>query len=145
MYRFDFQIHARPPQTVAGEPLRYEGQTWPTLVVRGSHDAQSRWVTFDDAMAALADLPRMYLEPDGSLLWTGENNSAERWQVDGNLYDGGPALAYVDLKGECPVDAFDALLRCLGWPTVALVFQLRREGVFVDESVARALSERVVR
>lgn len=145
MYRFDFQIHARPSHAAAGEPFHRDGQSWPTLVVRGSRDAQPAWVTFDEAMDALSNLPRMYIEPDGSLLWTAASNSAERWQVDGNLYDGGRALAYVDLKGTCPVEVFDALLGCLGWPQVPLVFQLRREGVFVDESVARALSELVAR
>lgn len=84
----------------------------------------------------------MYVEPDGSFLWVGENTEKdERWQVDGNLFDRGDELAYVDLKGHCPPAEFDALLRCFGWPETPLMFQLCRQGVYVDEATFRALAE----
>jgi hypothetical protein len=98
-------------------------------------------VTFDDALAALAGLPRMFIEPDGSFVWTGEAAGGGRWQVDGNLIDRGDCLAYVDLKGTCPVQQFDALLTALGWPESKLAFQLPQQGVFLDEAEFRRLAE----
>src|SRR4051794_7199501 len=90
-------------------------------------------VTFDAALAALEAIPRMFIEPDGSFVWTGTGQDGRAWQVDGNLIDRGDALAYVDLKGSCPEQQFDVLLAALGWPQKRLVFQLPRQGVFLEE------------
>ena len=46
-------------------------------------------------------------------------------------------LVYVEAKGSCPADAFDQLLRAVGWPAVPLVFQLIREGLYLDEATFR--------
>lgn len=97
-------------------------------------------VTFDEALQALATFPRMFIEPDGSFVWTGEAADDARWQVDGNLIDCGPSLAYVELKGHCAVEQFDALLAALGWPQQQLLFQLPDQGVLLDESEFRLLA-----
>jgi hypothetical protein len=78
----------------------------------------------------------MFIEPDGSLVWTSE---VERpaWQVDGHLYDRADHLLFVELKGACPADRFDQLLVALDWPQVSLVFQLVREAVVLPESEFR--------
>src|SRR5438105_2476433 len=89
-------------------------------------------VTFDHAFAALAALDRLFIEPDGSFVWTGLAAPSEPWQVDGNLIDRGDALANVELKGRCPEDRFNLLLRALGWPEATLVFQLPQRGVFLS-------------
>src|SRR4051812_46277785 len=89
-------------------------------------------VTFDAALSALARLPRMFIEPDGSFVWTGTAAADERWQVDGNLIAQGDVLAYVELKGSCPEKEFDQLLSALGWPQSPLVFQLTKRGVSLD-------------
>src|SRR5262245_14961734 len=78
---------------------------------------------FDDVYAKLQALSRMFIEPDGSFVWRGVSNGGQ-WQVDGNLIDRGPTLDYVELKGYCPQEPFDELLRAVGWPEVALSFQL---------------------
>ena len=90
-------------------------------------------VTFEQAEAALAALPRLFIEPDGSFVWVADD--AQRlWQVDGNLYDRNGRLLYVEVKGSCPAAAFDRLLRAVGWPDVPLAFQLVREAVYLDEA-----------
>ncbi len=97
-------------------------------------------VTFDQALAALEGLERLFIEPDGSFVWTGTSADGERWQVDGNLIDRGESLAYVELKGSCPERQFDRLLSALGWPEVGLAFQLQKRGVLLDEAEFRRLA-----
>lgn len=96
-------------------------------------------VSFDWAVAELANLRRLFIEPDGSFVWTGEE-AGQAWQVDGNLIDRGDCLAYVELKGRCREERFDELLAALGWPRSPLAFQLPRRGVTLDEAEFRELA-----
>jgi hypothetical protein len=139
MYRFDIHVHPAPATRNASESIVLEGVEYPTLVYSAVH--QRPFVAFEEALGALERLPRMFVEPDGSFVWVGEANG-ERWQVDGNLFDGGYSLAYVALKGNCPPEAFDRLLGCFGWPATEVVVQLARAGVFVDEGSFRSLAAR---
>ena len=95
--------------------------------------------SFDAALAALALLPRLFIEPDGSFVWTGDQRG-QPWQVDGNLIDRGDCLAYVELKGFCAEEKFDELLAAFGWPVAPLAFQLPRRGVTLSEVEFRALA-----
>jgi hypothetical protein len=97
-------------------------------------------VTFEAAFESLESLPRLFIEPDGSFVWTGDTAHSARWQVDGNLIDRGDVLAYVELKGTCPEEQFKALLAALGWPEAKLSFQLPRRGAFLDEAAFRELA-----
>jgi len=97
-------------------------------------------ITFEQSLATLARLPRMFVEPDGSFVWAGEAADNVNWQVDGNLIDQGERLAYVEIKGVCPQEQFDALLTALGWPQAQLAFQLPRRGIFLDEAAFRRLA-----
>lgn len=97
-------------------------------------------VTFEQAFAALERLERLFIEPDGSFVWTGSSADGQPWQVDGNLIDRGDTLAYVELKGQCPSEPFDRLLAALGWPETKVAFQLSQRGVFVDETELRRLA-----
>jgi hypothetical protein len=96
-------------------------------------------VSFDAALAELAMLPRLFIEPDGSFVWTGETDG-QPWQVDGNLIDRGDFLAYVELKGRCPEERFNQLISAFGWPRLPLAFQLPRRGVTLHEAEFRALA-----
>ena len=97
--------------------------------------AQGAWdVTFDRALAKLEAVPRMYTEPDGSWLLVSAVGETPRWQMEGNLYDGGEQLAYCDLKGTCPMATWESLLRCFGWPEQAVLLQLTKEAVFLEEA-----------
>jgi len=97
-------------------------------------------VTFEAALATLETLPRMFIEPDGSFVWTGEMDGGTRWQVDGNLIDRGDVLAWVDVGGCCPEDRLDELLRSLGWPDAPLAFELTRSGRTLEEAAFRELA-----
>lgn len=94
-------------------------------------------LTFDGALANLSRLPRMFIEPDGSFVWTGTADG-QPWQVDGNLVDQGIVLSYVELKGRCLEGQFDQLLAALGWPEQPLTFQLPQRGIFLAEPQFRA-------
>ena len=93
-------------------------------------------VTFDEAYAALEGVPGVFIEPDGSF-FLASRPGEQTWQVEGNLYDQGPRLAYVEMKGCCPDERLDELLQPLGWPEVALTFQMVREGTQVTEEEFR--------
>lgn len=93
-------------------------------------------ITFDAAYAALEQVPGIFLEPDGSFFLVSRPGEL-RWQVEGNLYDQGERLAYVEIKGCCPDECFDELLRPLGWPEVLLKFQMVREGRELSEGEFR--------
>jgi len=102
--------------------------------------AEGMSVTFDQALAALKWFDRLFIEPDGSFVWTGATADGERWQVDGSLIDQGDCLAYVELKGTCPEEQIDQLLSALGWPEAGLVFQLQQRGALLDEAEFRRLA-----
>ena len=94
-------------------------------------------VTFEQAAEALAQLQRMFVELDGSFVWVAEKEETRDWPLDGNLQDRNERLLLVDVKGTCPSNQFDRLLRCIGWPATRLIFQLVREAVFLDEEEFR--------
>jgi hypothetical protein len=103
---------------------------------------QPPWeVTFDEAFAALEQVPGIFLEPDGSF-FRASRPGEPKWQVEGNLYDQGPRLAYFEMKGSCPSELFDELLRTLGWPGVELTFQMVQEGTQLDEPMFRQAASR---
>jgi len=97
-------------------------------------------VTFDDASSALDLVDRLFIEPDGSFVWTGATADGEPWQVDGNLIDRGDTLAYVELKGHCPDEQFDRLLAVFGWSRAMLAFHLPQRGVMLNEADFRRLA-----
>jgi hypothetical protein len=105
--------------------------------IQRAGEAAGLTATFDDAYGRLAQLPRLFIEPDGSFVWRGTSESGEAWQVDGNLVDRGASLAYVELKGRCPVEPFEQILSALGWPGEKLAFALPRLGIVVDEAEFR--------
>lgn len=94
-------------------------------------------VTFETAVAELAKLPRMYVEPDGSFVWTSPPEVYPPWQVDGTLVDGGATLFYCELKGYCPSEPLDQLLACLSDETSKLVFEEVERGVVIAEEEFR--------
>jgi hypothetical protein len=58
-------------------------------------------VAWETAYENLARLPRMYTEPDGSFLWTGET-AETAWQLEGTLFDDGQVIRRIELVGNCP-------------------------------------------
>jgi len=135
LYRFHANIFARPPQAVVGEAIELRGLRLPTI---GSAAFNAFYdVTFEQARESLAQLSRLDIEPDGFFVLTGESRG-NRWQLDGHLYDFNDRLHRVELHGQCPPHALDALLTCVGWPATPLAFELVMEGVALDEVAFRA-------
>ncbi len=97
---------------------------------------------FDRALHHLSLLPRLFIEPDGSFVWPGTADDDQPWQLDGNLIDRGDVLDYVEVKGSCPSERLDEVLRVLGWPEAPLTFQLPRIGVFLAEDAFRRQAAR---
>lgn len=137
MYRFHTTIHARGEQVTAGETCSVEGKRVRTLRVPKEALGEPMAVSFEEAREALQRLPRIYVEPDGSFVWVSSSNEADRWQVDGVLYDRADQLWFVDLSGSCPPESLDAFLTCLGWPETDVMFQLTRQALFLDEAEFR--------
>jgi hypothetical protein len=137
MLHFCTTIHARPQAVAPGPLIALPDGKLPTLAVAPEVLAATTFdCTFEEASARLEALERMFLEPDGSFVWT--SSQADRsWQVDGNLYDRAQRLAFVDLSGACPSAEFNRLLAALGWPQTPLVFQLTHEAVVLAEDEFR--------
>ncbi len=137
MYSFYITIHAQPPGATAGAEIQLAGRAVRTLqVAREALSATTMDCPFELARTRLEALERMFCEADGSFVWVSPQG-APAWQIDGNLYDRGERLLFVDLNGTCPPDQFDRFLAALGWPQTRLMFQLTREAVFLDEAEFR--------
>lgn len=137
MYRFDCVVRARPPSAAPGDPLEIAGVLCRPLAFPPAELSASLAVTFEETLAALEQLERMYVEPDGSFVWVAVDRS---WQVDGNFYDRDERLLFVELRGTAPAEEFDQLLAALGWPAAALAFEWRQAGVFLDEADFRCVA-----
>jgi len=135
MLAFHATLHPRPEAARPGGLHLDAWGTWPTLA--GPPDAEATFpVGFDTVLATLERLPRMFVEPDGALVWRGESLAGE-WQLDGTLSERNDRLAACELKGSCPSEALDELLAAVGWPGVAVLFELVRAGVWLDEATFR--------
>jgi hypothetical protein len=138
MYRFHVTLHAAPPDVPAGDRRALGDQVVAPLAIASNELDQPFAMTFEEASAALVELPRMFCEPDGYFVWTGgggtRDNTADRWQIDGHLFDRSERLLYVLLKGACPAESFDDMLRAFGWPAASLLFQLQDESLVLEEA-----------
>jgi hypothetical protein len=136
MYQFHISIHRKPSGDLTKQPMDLAIGTFDALQVEPQQVTEPMTVCFEAACSLLADLPQMFVEPDGSFVWTSPQ-TGEAWQVDGVMYDRHDRLLFVDLKGTCPDQQFDQLLRVFGWPDVPLIFQLSREAIYLDEDEFR--------
>ena len=138
-YRFHANIFALPPHAAEGVPASLRGVELPTL--RPQTFDSFLPVTFETALEALAKLPRIDVEPDGFFVIAGDESN-QRWQLDGHLFDFGDRLHRVELHGDCPPGMLDAILACIGWPETPLVFELVMEGVALAEPEFRQFAVR---
>lgn len=130
--RFDVVLHPRGDATVAGPPFEDDRGVWPTLR-RGAARGITTAVGFDAALAALDAFPRASTEPDGAFLWVGEGEGG-RWQVDGNAWEREGRILSVDVRGRCPVGELRRFLGLWRAEGEALLVELVRGGVYVDEA-----------
>jgi len=136
MLSFHISIHARSQEVVEAQTIQLDRGAFQALAVPQAALAAPFQISFEEAALALGKLERLFIEPDGSFVWTSPGGGLT-WQVDGNLFDRNGRLLFVDLKGSCPSDQFDRLLGALGWPATPVMFQLVREAVFLDETEFR--------
>lgn len=136
LYAFDVSVHALPAEARPGGVHRDAWGEWATLDVPRETLAMPMAVDFETALERLAILERLYVEPDGSFVWTSRREGLA-WQVDGNATERAGRVLLVDLRGSCPPDDLDRLLSALGWPGQPLMFQLLRPAVFLEEAVFR--------
>jgi hypothetical protein len=141
---FHVIVHARPAMAPAGPTIESAGRQVSTLALTPANLSAPLPVSFEQAGAALAALPRMYFEPDGSFVWRGEGDGRDRgdWQLDGVLYDRDGRVLFAEIKGACPPKQLDSLLTCLGWPGTQLVFQLAQQAVFLAEAEFRQFANK---
>ncbi|REJ69394.1 MAG: hypothetical protein DWQ31_04845 [Planctomycetota bacterium] len=137
LYRMHGSVHARGEGVGSGESIELAGRSVATLAVGPEQMATPLPVRFEEALEALGRLPRLFIEPDGSFVWTSSASEPTLWQLDGVLWDRGGQLNHVDLKGTCPPARFDELLSALGWPGAEMMFQLAIEAVFLDDAEFR--------
>ena len=140
LYAFEITLHGLPAGAV-GMPKAAAVHvdawgSWPAIVVSQHVLTEPMMIGFDDCLARLEQLERMFVEPDGAIVWTSPRSSPW-WQVDGNLVEKDGRVLLVDLKGSCPAAAFDLFLTAFGWPAQGVVVQLVRSARFLDESTFR--------
>jgi hypothetical protein len=131
-YRFHTIVHARPQGATYGDAVQIQGVSVRPVQLTPAMLSERMPHSFEEVAASLNALPRMFCEPDGSLVWVAPQDE-EAWQVEGNLFDRDGRLAFVDLKGQCTARAWRQLLAALGSDSRDLVFQLVREAVYLDE------------
>lgn len=138
-YRFDIRLHHRPTAACVGGLTQSPNGPIATLQVPEGSQAEPMSISFDAALSEISLLTGSYVEPDGSILWTG-SDAEGRWQVDGNLFERGERVVFSTLSGICPAEEFDKLLACFGWPHEPLMMELVRAAVFVSEEVFREVA-----
>jgi len=132
LYHFAASIHRRPPDAKVKGPIQLSRGSFRPLQIASNELDLPLPISFEEAYQQLEHFERLFIEPDGSFVHGGAQDSA-RWQLDGHLYDRGRKLLYMELKGSCPEAALDRLLSVLSWPATELVFQLIDAGVVLDE------------
>ncbi len=79
-------------------------------------------VSWEQASENLSQLPRMFLEPDGSFLWTGTDPDCGPWQLEGTIFDDGRVVRRIELAGNCPRLLWQEFLKCFqaDWSTITI-------------------------
>jgi hypothetical protein len=134
---FHIAIHARPAGLSAGAPVVLRDATLRTLDVPEELRFTPWHISFESACERLNHLPRMFVEPDGALVWVSTDDVHPRWQLDGNLWDRESRLLELELKGHCTARAWEDLLDALQCDPLRLMIRLVRHGVFVEDAEFR--------
>ena len=89
-------------------------------------------VSFEEVEQSMSQLPRMFFEMDGSFVWRGQHSieQEQNWQIDGMVYDVAGRVSRVELKGDCQLTQFQALVERLQ-PAESLVAYLIDQSCFV--------------
>jgi len=126
---FRIRLWIRPNKTQPGADIQIGAHTISTLRCE-TLDAPFA-VTFEEVEDACRLVKRMFLEPDGAFVWSGEENGS-RWQVDGHLYDRNGRLLFIELQGVCPPDRFRQFIRLLQSDDQQILVELVMESAIVE-------------
>lgn len=90
-------------------------------------------ISLEKAQANLQRLARMFVEPDGSFLWTGQDDvGGLHWQLEGTAYDDGRVVRYIDLRGQCPPAQWQEFLAAFEESTASVTLELLDRNLIVD-------------
>lgn len=133
-------VFAEPSLTVAGPEAVLRGLRLPTL--QGESGGPPTFdrtlpVNFEAVQEQLTRIERIDCEPDGFFLYTGGSGESF-WRINGHMHEYEGQVHRVELNGDCPEDALDAVLKTLGWPDQTLTFELVQEGLTLAENAFRA-------
>lgn len=101
-------LYARPAAIAPGGSRLVCGIALPTLLATNISQTQFQ-VSFEQVAERLRQFERLDFEMDGSFVCAGVA-AGEAWQLDGMLYDYAGRLQRIELKGSCPLSAWQALL-----------------------------------
>ena len=87
----------------------------------------------------------MFVEPDGSFLWSGvsvvsaaeasasaNQHSGAQWQLEGTVYDDGQVVRYIELRGQCPLACWHEFLAAFDESLASIVLELLDQNQIVD-------------
>ena len=92
--------------------------------------------SFEEFVADLEMLDRLFIELDGSFVWRGPTiDEQPQWQVDGNISDKQDRVFVVELKGHSQTGAenelkasTEILMNHLNWPTQSMYVEIAEAG-----------------
>lgn len=134
MKPFHVIVRALPTVELQTAPTDFDGASIETLLVPSTLQSTPLGISFEVVADELESLPRMFFEPDGSFVWVSAETIAQRWQVDGNLYDRDGSLVAVDLKGICDLEHLTRLLNTFRAEDRRLMIEVVTSAVFVHEA-----------
>lgn len=88
-------------------------------------------MSFEQAFERLDQLPRMFIELDGSFVWSGQQQGRD-WQIDGMLYDREGRLQRIELAGQAPRLVWEQLLNAIGQPADSLALHCLQQQRLID-------------
>lgn len=120
------------------QPFMWHDVQWPQLQVTSDQLTEPLRVPFETVVENLERIPRVFIEPDGWLLWT-DPQGPRVWQLDGQLHDSPRGLMTVELKVSYAPDAHERvhaavdrlIRRGLQAEPDELIYQLVRPGIYV--------------
>jgi hypothetical protein len=125
-------LHCRPATVADGDRIRIDRLELATVRLSPQQQSEPFSISFETATQRLADLPRMFLEPDGSFVWVSADGAEPAWQLDGVLNDRACRVISVEIKGTCSRRPFEQMLSIFDWPATPLLIQLVQTAVFLE-------------
>ena len=88
--------------------------------------------SYETVAESLAEIPRLYIEPDGSFVWVSSEDVARK--INGQVTDDGSQVMFVEFRGRALQKDIDPILSTLRDPVTDLQVQLLPGGEIIDES-----------